>query len=923
MESVSKQSSETTKSKQQLLEERRAKLAKWKLKKIQNQQQQQCTPHNDITESSTQPLQLTKTAATTTATSRVLSTGEHITNNISNGNISNIHSLNNNNNNSKDLQRDKSLARQKKLEAWKLKKRRRDESKRDEENHLESNLGVSKITNQKVYKKPKNNHKPIIFDEEIFDNETNRSGDPLLSKLFTMPSVTIDNASNISENSGVSNNSNNNSIDMFEQLMNDLEKEEITNSKNGNTIANLNTFELFEADEPDTMLDDDIEDSENDIDTKNKLRRVARMKKLKTVSSVNFNEDLLTPICKVFYHEPKELKRLTIDDIEELRLSLGNIKVKGQDCPCPILRWSQLGLPTSIMNLIENVFKFETLTPIQAQTIPAIMSGRDIIGISKTGSGKTIAYLLPLIRHIKAQKDLARNETGPIGLVLAPTRELALQINEEIDRFSNFDKSITSLCCTGGSEMKRQINDMKKGVKIVVATPGRFIDLLTLNNGKLVDTSRISFVVLDEADRLFDLGFEPQITQIMRTIRPDKQCILFSATFPNKLKKFAMRVLKDPLSITVNSANMVNENVKQSFIICNNDIEKFNNLLSILEAQSKNTEISKNKKLDEKIIIFVSSQQICDSLYEKLDNYDYEIFSIHAGKSYQERVTNLNDFKQTPNSILICTEVLSRGLNVPEVSLVIIYNSIKTFAEYVHTTGRTARGTKSGQALTLLLKDELAAAYIIKKAIRENELLSHEKTQIDLLTQMAKEFETGLKNGKFKLLKGFGGKGLENIETQRQEIKDKEILNYYPNAIEEDGKGSSHDTKPSTNSGENNDIEIPKLEYTTMVTQEADGTRTFTVKVNVNDLPQLVRWEATKNTTLAFIKNETGCSITTRGRYYPPETSPRDNKAEPKLYLLIETNEEKNIRLCIELLEEKVKEGIKKVEYQAFKNTKF
>ncbi|KAK5773704.1 DEAD-box RNA helicase PRP5 PWA37_004988 [Arxiozyma heterogenica] len=923
MESVSKPISETTKSKQQLLEERRARLAKWKLKKIQNQQPPK-TLDNDTTKLSLQPLnQTTKITtiptSTTTTINKILSTENNITNNIPDGSISNKVSLNSNNNN-KDLQDDKSLARQKKIEAWKLKKRQRDASKNNKEQSLNPSSTVNTIVNQKKYKKSKNIHGPIIFDEENHANDILKSMEPLSFNHFSTPVATIDESSNVFKNSEMSENNNDNGVDIFEQLMDNLEKNEITNNKNNSSSINLNTFDLFNTDESGTIDDDRMEDSEDDIETKNKMKRVARLKKLKTVPDVNFNQTSLEPIRKVFYREPKELERLTMDDIEELRLRLGNIKVKGKNCPCPVLRWSQLGLSTSIMDLIENLFKFETLTPIQTQTIPAIMSGRDIIGISKTGSGKTLAYLLPLIRHIKAQRDLAKNETGPIGLILAPTRELALQISEEIDKFSKLDKSITSLCCTGGSEMKKQITDVKKGVKIVVATPGRFIDLLTLNNGNLVNTSRISFVVLDEADRLFDLGFEPQITQIMKVIRPDKQCILFSATFPNKLKKFAIRVLKDPLSITVNSANMVNENVKQSFMICNNDIEKFNNLLMILENHLKSIVMSKSNDIDEKIIIFVSSQQTCDTLYEKLDNYNYEIFSIHAGKSYQERVTNLNDFKQTPNSILICTEVLSRGLNVPEVSLVLIYNSIKTFAEYVHTTGRTARGTKKGQALTLLLKDELAAAYIVKKAIRENELLSHEQKQIDLLTQMANEFEAGLKNGKFKLFKGFGGKGLENIETQRQEIKDKEVLTYYPNAIEENSK---NDTKPSVNNNENNDIEIPKLEYTTMVNQEIDSTRTYTIKVNVNDLPQLVRWEATKNTTLAFIKNETGCSITTRGRYYPPGTAPKDSKSEPKLYLLIETNEEKNIKLCIELLKEKVQEGIKKVEYQAFKNTKF
>lgn len=887
MESVSEHLPQ--KSKQELQEEKRAKLAKWKLKRTQNQKQPE-----------------TKN----TSKNEDLSTSKHNTNNTTIGNTSIQDS-------SQEINNDKTLLRQKKLEEWKLKKRQRDEEKKEQTPtpiHEKPEKGEATVKVQKKQKKSKPKRELISFD----DDDTISNLMPGIDKQLFNP-ISSNPGSRIEEINTLSESRETEDTDIFERLLNKLEESEV---KEG-PVESSNSLDLIEDEDTADIIGNDQE-FEDDMETANKMKRIARMKKLKTVSNINIDLMKLEPIQKVFYQEPEELKRLTPQEVEELRLSLDNIRIKGKDCPCPILRWSQLGLNTATMDLIENVFRFDSLTPIQAQTIPAIMSGRDVIGISKTGSGKTIAYLLPLIRHIKAQRELGKNETGPIGLILAPTRELASQINEEISKFAKYDPSISSICCTGGSEMKKQINDLKRGVKIVVATPGRFIDLLTLNNGKLVDTSRCSFVVLDEADRLFDLGFEPQITQIMRAIRPDKQCILFSATFPNKLKRFAVRVLNDPLSITINSANMVNENVEQSFKICNNDIDKFSTLLSTLEAHSSQKEVIEDNRTDEKVIIFVSSQQICDTLYAKFDNYDYDIFSIHAGKSYQERVSNLNDFKNTRNSILICTEVLSRGLNVPEVSLVIIYNAIKTFAEYVHTTGRTARGTNHGKALSLLLKDEIAAAFIIRKAIRENEIASLDPVQVKLLNEMDKQFEEGLKTGKYRLLQGFGGSGLENIESQRNEIKAKEISVYYPNDNEDiKPEISTKSKKAVSETDEVNDIGIPKLEYSTEISKEGDGTITFTVKVNVNDLPQIIRWESTKNTTLAFIKNETGCSITTRGKYYPPGEEPKNPKDEPKLYLLIETNEEKNIRLCMELLEEKVKEGIKKVEYQALKSSKF
>ncbi|CCK72919.1 DEAD-box RNA helicase PRP5 KNAG_0M00660 [Huiozyma naganishii CBS 8797] len=702
--------------------------------------------------------------------------------------------------------------------------------------------------------------------------------------------------------------------DPLDSFMESLQNEEQIPDATDLTRASVD----LDADELDqnTIEEDETVDEESGMQ-ESKLKTIAKAKLLRKVLGVDYTTMELEHINKSLYHEPESLKNLSQEDMVELRFSLGNIKVKGENCPKPATRWSQLGLDTSKMNLIENVFKFDSLTPIQAQALPAIMSGRDVIGISKTGSGKTISYLLPLLRHIKAQRPLSKNETGPLALIIAPTRELALQIYQETLRFLDSDKSLRAICCTGGSQLKTQINDLKRGTEIVVATPGRFIDLLTMNSGKLISSKKISFVVLDEADRLFDMGFEPQVTQIMKTIRPDKQCVLFSATFPNKLRNFAMRVLKSPLSITINSNTMVNENVTQKVELCNNELDKFDILLSLLEKHQAKLV---SPEQDEKVIIFVASQQICDTLYAKLENYDYDLFAIHAGKSYQERITNLNKFKETANSILICTEVLSRGLNVPEVSLVVIFNAIKTFAQYVHTTGRTARGNNHGDAITLLLKDDLAGAFIVFKAMREKDFEKLSLTTTEELGRMCKEFEKGVKSGKFKLLKGFGGKGLDNLDTKREEKQALErkavdgVTNETPIVPEKSAPNLESTDK---------ELGIPKLTYDVKKIVEEDGSTTFTAQVNVNDLPKLVRWEATKKTTLLFIKNETGCSITTRGKFYPENKAPQTVTDEPKLYLLLECQDEKDIKLSIELLEEKVKEGIRKIEYQTLKSNKF
>ncbi|CEP64805.1 DEAD-box RNA helicase PRP5 LALA0_S13e03400g [Lachancea lanzarotensis] len=674
------------------------------------------------------------------------------------------------------------------------------------------------------------------------------------------------------------------------------------------------------------ILDDDLGDvneeperfgeTQEHDEVETEYKRMKKLKSKKRVRKISVGGTTFEPFTKSFYVEPEEIRTMTDVEVSDLRLSLDNVSIKGQACPRPITKWSHLGLSTDIMNLITHEFKFLSPTPIQAQAIPAIMSGRDVIGISRTGSGKTISFLLPLLRQIKSLRPLSREETGPLGLILAPTRELAMQIFEEACKFTKKSPKIRTICCTGGSELKSQINDIKRGVEIVVATPGRFIDLLTLNSGKLINTKRVTFVIMDEADRLFDLGFEPQITEIMKTVRPDKQCVLFSATFPTKLKSFASRILYRPISITINSKSLVNENIEQRVQIFNSDQRKFEALLSLLNPEFDSEQ---DGDRDEKTIVFASSQQICDLLYNRLVDKNFSPFAIHAGKPYNERASNLEKFKSTRNSVLLCTEVLSRGLNVPEVSLVIVYNAVKTFAQYVHTTGRTARGDKHGVAVTLLLDDELPAAYILNKSFRDKELESMPDESRERLQKMAGQFESGMKIGKYRLAKGFGGKGLEHMEKLNDEKQDTELKSYgVADHKKSDGSEGTEGSDLHANL-----VSIPKLDYQFMQNKNSNGQVAYSAQVYVNDLPQMVRWEATKNTTLSFVIHETACSITNRGKFYPEGAVPASAQDEPKLHLLIEGQDEKDVRLAIELLEEKVREGVKKVSAQESRNTKF
>ena len=224
------------------------------------------------------------------------------------------------------------------------------------------------------------------------------------------------------------------------------------------------------------------------------------------------------------------------------------MKIRGRNYPRPVFTWAQCGLTEKILHVI-NKLGYAKPFPIQSQAIPTVMSGREVIAVAKTGSGKTLAYLLPLFRHILDQPPVVEGD-GPIGLILAPARELVAQIYNEASKFCKV-LGIRITAVYGGTSMTEQINSLKRGSEIIVCTPGRMIDILCLNQGRLVGLRRVSYVVLDEADRMLDMGFEPQITTILQNARPDRQLVMFSATFPTHVENLARKMLKKPVMIVV------------------------------------------------------------------------------------------------------------------------------------------------------------------------------------------------------------------------------------------------------------------------------------------------------------------------------------------------------------------------------------
>jgi ATP-dependent RNA helicase DDX46/PRP5 len=234
--------------------------------------------------------------------------------------------------------------------------------------------------------------------------------------------------------------------------------------------------------------------------------------KKKEMAIVDHSKVEYEPFRKAFYHPPAEVQEMTEEDAERIRMEVGAIQVRGKNCPKPLTKWSYCGLPGSCLDVIKKL-DYKSPTAIQAQAIPAIMSGRDIIGVAKTGSGKTMAFLLPMFRHIKDQRKIVAMD-GPIGLIMTPTRELAVQIFRESKPFLKA-LGLRAVCVYGGAPISEQIAEMKKTAEIVVATPGRLIDLLTANSGRVTNLRRVTYLVLDEADRMFDMGFEPQVMKIV------------------------------------------------------------------------------------------------------------------------------------------------------------------------------------------------------------------------------------------------------------------------------------------------------------------------------------------------------------------------------------------------------------------------
>ena len=317
-----------------------------------------------------------------------------------------------------------------------------------------------------------------------------------------------------------------------------------------------------------------------------------------------------------FYVEDERVTARSQREIDQFRAEK-EMTLHGKDIPRPITTFDEAGFPEYVLSEIR-ALGFPAPSPIQCQAWPMALSGRDVVGISQTGSGKTISFALPAMVHINAQPLLSPGD-GPIVLILAPTRELAVQIQAECSKFGKSSR-IRNTAVYGGAPKGAQIRDLQRGVEICVATPGRLIDML--ESGK-TNLRRVTYLVMDEADRMLDMGFEPQIRKIVSQIRPDRQTLLFSATWPKEVQRLAADFQKDFIQVNVGSLELsANHNVKQVVEVCS-DFDKRGKLVKHLEQISQE---------NAKVLIFVGTKRVADDLTKFLRMDGWPALAIHGDK---------------------------------------------------------------------------------------------------------------------------------------------------------------------------------------------------------------------------------------------------------------------------------------------------
>ena len=392
--------------------------------------------------------------------------------------------------------------------------------------------------------------------------------------------------------------------------------------------------------------------------------------------------------------------------------------------------FDKLDISANLKRALKEVMGFDRLTKIQERTIPHLLNGRNLIGAAKTGSGKTLSFLIPALENLSKVKFRHNHGTGV--LVITPTRELAQQIYDVAKTLTSFEQRSVGLLI-GGANRKFESIKLKKGVNVLIATPGRLLDHLTNTEG--FNCKNLVSLIIDEADQILKFGFEEELNEILKKLPQERQTVLFSATMTRKIEDMIRLNINNPISINLKDESSTVSSLEQGFVICDSDT-RFRLLFTFLK-----------KNQNKKIMVFFSS---CNSVkfHSDILNYvDIKALEIHGRQKQQKRINTFYEFSNLSAGVLLCTDVAARGLDIPKVDWIVQFDPPDDVKEYIHRVGRTCRGAdSSGKALLILLKNELQYLKYLKAA--KVELNEYEFPE-SKLAPVQEQFEKLVQNNYF------------------------------------------------------------------------------------------------------------------------------------------------------------------------------
>ncbi|KAI3390718.1 hypothetical protein diail_8783 [Diaporthe ilicicola] len=409
------------------------------------------------------------------------------------------------------------------------------------------------------------------------------------------------------------------------------------------------------------------------------------------------------------------------------------ISTKGGSIPNPMRTWDESGLPKDLLAVIKQV-GYDEPSPIQRAAIPIALQARDLIGVAVTGSGKTAAFLLPLLVYIRSLPALDENNKadGPYALIMAPTRELAQQIESEAKKFAE-PLGFNTVSIVGGHSIEEQAFALRNGAEIIVATPGRLKDCI---ERRLLVLSQCCYIVMDEADRMVDLGFEEALNKILDALpvtneKPDteqaenallmkqnignndlryRQTMMYTATMPPLVQKIAKQYLRRPAEVTIGNIGEAVDTVQQRVEYINGEDKRKKRLGELLQSGN----------FDPPIIVFVNIKRNCDAVARDIKRLGLNAVTLHGSKTQEQREAALSSVRKGESKILVATDLAGRGIDVPDVSLVINFNMASSIEAYTHRIGRTGRAGKKGVAITFLGSEDDDVKYELKQMISKS-----------------------------------------------------------------------------------------------------------------------------------------------------------------------------------------------------------